>query len=308
MSIKASVVIPSIGRLGRLQDCVQSVISQKTSFPFEVIVVIDGPESEKMKSELEKRFGRLTRLIVDTSLSRRGSPGAKNVGLRISRGEIVVFVDDDTVAEEGWLETIIKSYVPGVVGVGGSERKMHGSGIIRRAFLAVAGNPTGVVTRYGLVLSNFTPDKTKSEYVDCLAGCNMSFRRDCLREVGGFDAGFQGTAYREETDLCVRISRHGKLLFVPASVVNHHEETVGGNSPDSLQSWDYWYHRNNTYFYLRNIGKPMGFHWCVHLLVELVVALWRAVAQRSMLPIATMSKGIHDGKQEALIRTNKIEE
>lgn len=77
----------------------------------------------------------------------------------------------------------------------------------------------------------------------------MSFRRELLLRVGGFDEKYVGTGYRDDTDLCVRIRRLGnKLLYQPKALVQH---KFRGKRIDS--NWVYWYMRNHTYFYLKNI-------------------------------------------------------
>ena len=291
-----SVVVPSLGRVERLRECVGAILGQDIDVLLDVAVVIDGAEAERAASELRKIFSDDKRIKFDASPKRRGSPLAKNVGASLVKGEVVVFVDDDTVPQSGWLRTLVNSYSEGIVGVGGSEDKQRPLGNLRKLWIRFWGGATGKVTKSGLVVSNFTPSKPVPEKVDCLAGANMSFLREAFERSGGFDVNYKGTAWREETDLCLRIRTGSSLLFVPAARVIHKEELTGGNSPESVREWNYWYHRNNTYFFLKNLaGRGKGL-WLRHQTIELVIALGRILQQRSVSPLTTFRPATRDGR------------
>ena len=291
-----SIIIPSLGRTERLRECVGAIFRQEIDIPLDVVVVVDGPDSAQAVEALKAAFPGETRLRFDASPARRGSPMAKNVGASAAKGDVLVFVDDDTVACAGWLKSLVGAYSDGVAGVGGSEEKQRPEGGLRAAWVRFWGNATGKVTRSGLVISNFTPRKTAPEKVGCLAGANMSFLRESFDAVGGFDSNYKGTAYREETDLCLRIGAKSTLLFVPGAKVLHREEQAGGNSPQSVRDWNYWYHRNNTYFFLKNLGSRGSALWFRHRAVETFLALGRTLQQRSFSSLSTMGAAVEAGR------------
>jgi GT2 family glycosyltransferase len=299
---KATIIVPSTGRTERLRKCIESLVAQKTVFAFEILVIIDGPDSEDVKNLIASEYGSRASLSFDTSPTRRGSPRAKNVGARHAKGEILVFVDDDVAVRQDWLAQIVGGYSVGTVGVGGSEVKGPRSEFVRWVWFLLNGNATGKVTRSGLVVSNFTSEKPAPEQVDCLAGANMSFDRAAFEKLGGFDENYLGTAYREETDLCMRMLSLGRLLFTPSAVVDHFEESLGGNSPLSLRDWNYWYHRNNTYFFLKNVGGAESLYGLRHRIVESLIAFCRVFQQRSLYPLTTMSEGVRDGTKAFVTR------
>ena len=271
------------------------ILRQNIDVPFEMIVVLDGPEAERSVNSLKASYGDDRRIKFNTSHARRGSPAAKNVGAAEASGDVLVFLDDDTIPTDGWLRAILDGYTDGVVGVGGSEEKTTRSGSIRRIWHKLWGDVTGSVTRGGLVISNFTPLKSANEKVDCLAGANMSFLRGDFEHAGGFDTNYRGTSYREETDLCLRIGGKSNLVFVPRAKVIHHEEERGGNTPESVREWNYWYHRNNTYFFLKNLGGSKAI-WIWHQLLEVALSVGRTLQQRSMTPLTTFREGTRIGK------------
>ena len=297
MSVDVSIIIPSLGRLDHLRNCIEAILSQDAGYKLEIIVVIDGSGCEDAARLLASEFGDRGRLLIDVSHTRRGSAKAKNIGARMASGKLLVFLDDDTIPTHSWLTSLVESYSIGIVGVGGSERKGGPPSIANSLFYSIYGGKTGRITKSGLVISNFTPKKRDTESVDCLPGCNMSFRKEPFIRLGGFDENYVGTAYREETDFCVRVKTLGELLFVPAAMVDHLEEPYGGNSPSSFRDWNYWYHRNNTYFYLKNFGPVSRLRWLRHYLVELHTSLMRMLVQHNLSPIVMMRSGIIDGRR-----------
>ncbi|RMF03009.1 MAG: hypothetical protein D6768_06920, partial [Chloroflexi bacterium] len=95
--------------------------------------------------------------------------------------------------------------------------------------------------------------------VDRLRGCNMSFRRSVLKQVGGFDPAFDAAAYSvfEEVDVCTRIRRAGFILiFEPQAAVHHLNAPREDGLPRRVDGRQrmYAYARNRTYFVLKNFG------------------------------------------------------
>ena len=66
--------------------------------------------------------------------------------------------------------------------------------------------------------------------VDWLMGAALLLRREALDDVGLFDEGF--FLYSEETDLCLRLRRHGwRACYFPAVTVVHHESQFSAGIP-----------------------------------------------------------------------------
>jgi len=147
-----------------------------------------------------------------------GLSGARNTGVMVSRGDIVVFLDDDAFARPGWLRALIETYGPGVIGVGG---------------LAIAAwdesRPGWFPPEFDWVVGCSylgLPDRVAD--VRNVFGANMSFTREALERAGAFDSrmgrlgsGFSGG---EETELSIRARAAmtgSRILLNPAAVVDH---------------------------------------------------------------------------------------
>jgi GT2 family glycosyltransferase len=66
-----------------------------------------------------------------------------------------------------------------------------------------------------LIFTNY--DKTME--VPFILGCFLFIRTDLLNEIGGFDERF--FMYMEDLDLCRRIGRKGRILFIPNIIIKH---------------------------------------------------------------------------------------
>jgi GT2 family glycosyltransferase len=234
-----SIVIATYNRCQDLKECLRTVFDLETK-PLEVIVVDSNSADDTAKAK--DWFP-----IKYASTRERNREHARNLGISMAKGDIVAFLDDDVIVSREWLSHLVEPYSDGRVGgVGGRVIPYGASG---RAYARTGRREIGKVFRSGLVIGNFDFPSENPVEVDSFIGCNMSFRRELLLRVGGFDEKYVGTGYRDDTDLCVRIRRLGnKLLYQPKALVQH---KFRGKRIDS--NWVYWYVRNHTYFYLKNI-------------------------------------------------------
>lgn len=215
MDRRISVVICAYTekRWDQLVTAVDSVVRQ-TLPPFEIVVVIDhNPDL------LARARSAFASAVVVPNDEERGLSGARNTGVAECGGEIVAFLDDDAVAAPDWLEQLAAGYDdPLVLGTGGSiSPDWHPE------------RPSWFPEEFDWVVGcTYRGMPEKPSPVRNLIGANMSFRREVLVEVGGFQSGMGrvGTipAGCEETELCIRSLQmwpDGVLLYEPAARVRH---------------------------------------------------------------------------------------
>jgi hypothetical protein len=234
------VVIATYNRFKDLAECLRSLFDEEVK-PCEVIVVdsdsTDG--TENLKNLFPIKF---------LSVKDRNRQRARNLGILAASGDIVAFLDDDVVVHKEWLKKIAEPYMndKSVGGVGG---RVIPYGTSERFHVRTRRNDVGRVFRNGLVIGNFDTPLKSLVAVDSFIGCNMSFGRALLLRAGGFDESYLGTGYRDDTDLCLRIRKFGYKLLYQSEALAWHK--FKGKHVGS--TWSYWYVRNNTYFYLKNI-------------------------------------------------------
>ncbi len=197
-----------------LVSCVTSV-QQQTLSPQEVIIVIDHNENlRKLASE------HLVDVCVVENTQIRGLSGARNCGIAVAQHQIVVFLDDDTIANQDWLAQLHAQFSkPHVVSVGG-EVKPRWSDKAPRWF------PEEF---YWVVGCSYRGMPQTTTQIRNPIGANMSFRREVFDDVGGFRSkiGRVGTkpVGCEETELCIRTRQEkpeSVILYHPQASVSHH--------------------------------------------------------------------------------------
>lgn len=197
----------------------------------QILVIVDH------NPDLYKRLMETVRdaVIVENS-GPPGLSGARNTGVGLATSEIVAFLDDDAEAAPDWLERLIPFYDdPDVLAVGGRAEPMWEAG--RPAHFAEELDWIVGCSHRGL-------PRVASE-VRNVIGANMSFRRDVLVQVGGFNVslGRQGSVPLgcEETEICIRstIGAPGsRVVYEPAAVVRHFVPATRGTLRYMLaRSW-----------------------------------------------------------------------
>lgn len=104
MKPAVSIVIPTFRRPQRALEAARSALAQVCDAHFEVVVVDNDPEGSALAP---LRALADPRLVV-THEPRAGVANARNAGLRVARGEIIAFLDDDEIAPPEWLAALIR--------------------------------------------------------------------------------------------------------------------------------------------------------------------------------------------------------
>jgi GT2 family glycosyltransferase len=106
ITIPLSVIIPLFNQWAALDDCLRSLATQTDAPDFEVIVVDDGSsENAPQYIANAKRQFSLTILRQEHA----GIGAARNRGIQISRGAILLFVDSDSRLQPSCLSTLFAS-------------------------------------------------------------------------------------------------------------------------------------------------------------------------------------------------------
>lgn len=206
----ASVVIPTRNREGHLVRCLDALASQSmTQGSFEVIVVDDG--SYRPISLDPRRWERSFTLVVARQ-ENRGPGEARNAGVRIARGGIVAFTDDDCLPDASWLPSLVEAVKanPGALVGGSTVNGLHRSLFAETSQLIV-----------DLAGEHFN---TPPRPVTFFASNNLACRRDDFLATGGFDPVMRPAA--EDRELCDRWrTGFGQLVGAEnARIVHFHRQ------------------------------------------------------------------------------------
>lgn len=209
---KVSVVITSYNYERYIGETIESVLSQ--SYPvFEVIVVDDG--SADRSPDVARKFGGIVRVIEQEN---QGVCVARNNGARLATSEILTFVDSDDI----WLPNKVEKQVAAFV----SDDEV---GLVSCGFRAFA--PDGSTIYESLTgKSGWVADEIllmREEIINSTAS-SIAVRRDLFERVGGFDERREIFA-AEDRDLCYRIARIAKHVFLPEVLLDYRMHGSNGH-------------------------------------------------------------------------------
>lgn len=102
---RVSLVVPCKGRLHHLHESLPSMLAQRCTFEFEVVVVDFGCPQGTFEwcRSLDLRQLVAVKVLDDTAEFQRSR--SRNCGARFTRGKFLAFVDADIIPADSWLET-----------------------------------------------------------------------------------------------------------------------------------------------------------------------------------------------------------
>ena len=177
-----SVVVCTRDRPDQLRRCLAS-LSAMAGAP-EILVVDDAPSTDETEQTVAAFPARQVRCEPQPGLS-----CARNTGIRVSRGEVIAFVDDDVVVHRSWM--------PRLVATLDHPWAMAATGLVLPDELATPAQAAAELMT-GWLRPGYEPasfDKAFLEHAgrrpapvwQIGAGANMAIRREAFRRVGLFD-------------------------------------------------------------------------------------------------------------------------
>lgn len=201
-----SIVIPTYNRIKDLSRCLELIRLQDVQqWKIELIIIDDGSSdgTEGMMKEIQQE-GRLNLRYIRQE--RLGPAVARNKGIREAKGDIIVFIDDDSFVQPGWLTKLLKPFAVG-------DSKIAG---VRGEVISDNDDPSSLSAELGKYIYASRPRTSATN--------NIAYRKDVLLEVGLFDERFKYAA-GEDTDLGGRVKDIGyQIAFAPEAVVKHPHE------------------------------------------------------------------------------------
>jgi glucosyl-dolichyl phosphate glucuronosyltransferase len=219
----------------RWDDIVEAIdsLQAQTEPAGEIVLVID--HNDALLKRAQTQFQDLARPVtILANTHKQGLSGARNTGIDACDRPIVAFLDDDAVADAGWVGQLVRHYAdPNVVGVGGQINPIW-----------LGGRPTWFPPEFDWVVGCiYKGHVSQTTEVRNVIGANMSVRRAAFEEVGGFSSGLGRVGKHpvgaEETELFIRARYRrpaSKVIFEPAAIVGH-------KVPSSRGSWSYFFRR-----------------------------------------------------------------
>ena len=248
---KLSITLVNTNNRDLLRACLASLYEQEHGVAFEVLLV-DNASTDGSADMVRHGFPAV-RLIENDR--RRGFGANHNRGIRQSRGEHVLVLNEDTVVRPGALRAMcdVLDAEPGVGAVGC--RLENPDGTLQRSCYRFPS--PGRCALENLLLVAALPDHPRiGDYrawphderrdVEFVSGAAIAVRREVIETVGVFDERF--FIYAEETDWCRRMRDAGwKVAFVPDGTIVHH----GGQSSAKIKDRQFCEFNRSARRYIR---------------------------------------------------------
>ncbi len=234
-SLACSIVIASYNRARLLGETLDNLQQQRVLESCKngrcELVIIDNNSTDDTSSVAESYAARLDNTKVYFE-PRQGLSHARNKGVEVAAGKIVVFLDDDVEVAEDWLVQLLKPFDDPHVGVVGGKVLPFGSATL----------PDWLPREYAFLASVFDPSNEPCS-LEKVMGANFAVRRSVLDQVGVFDPrlGRKGSKLLggEEVELFKRITDVGHCVwYTPHSIVWH--KIADKLKHEYMEDYAYW--------------------------------------------------------------------
>jgi GT2 family glycosyltransferase len=219
-----SIVIPVFNQVAYTKQCVESLLKDASSspVPYEVIVV-DNASTDETSAYLESVNSRVRSKRNPANL---GFGPACNVGAKLAQGRFLVFLNNDTVPLNHWIEPCIQRLKSdediGIVG----NKLIYPDGTIQHGGIEFVSRKAPPLSHWPVHrfrgLPAHHPAALESAEVGAITGACLFIKRELFWSVGGFTEDY--VMYFEDVDLNLKIRKLGKkIVYEPRSHVVHFE-------------------------------------------------------------------------------------
>jgi GT2 family glycosyltransferase len=271
---RASVIIPNWNGVHVLVPCLRALARQ--SFRDFEVIVVDNQSTDDSLQTLATDYPSVGVVPLDDNY---GFARAINEGVAQARGNYLVFLNNDTEAEQEWLKELV-ALMDGRPDVGMADSKiMLFSEPTKLDSVGIEYSRWGFPTPRGRGCEESLFNEG-AEVFACCGGASI-IRRALVELIGAYDERF--FAYLEDVDLSYRVRLAGYVCWnVPTSRIYHHlGKTSGGLTPLTR----YHSFKNVWLVYLKNCPAPVLWRTFPRFAVLQVELFASALRRRQVLPI-----------------------
>jgi len=258
--IMVSVIIPNYNGEQYLPACLESFAEQ--SFRHLEVVVVDNASNDRSREVVRTRFPQVTLLCLEANL---GFAAAANAGIKAARGDFVVLMNNDTVAEPAFVAELYSalSKEGGAAMAAPLMSFLKDRRIVNSAGLGYSIAGTNHDIGFGKPLG---PEFERPMWILGPSGGAGMYRREIFERIGGFDEDF--FMYFEDVDFSVRAQLAGyRCIYVPSAKIYHAE---GGSSGSLPRSKNFFFARNSLWTVIKNYPASFLLRYSPALLCEML--------------------------------------
>lgn len=211
----ASILVVTHGKLPLTRLCLESLLAH-TAHPAYEVIVVDNASPDGTPAYLRELAARHRQVRVVLNAVNAGFAAACNQAARIARGDVLVFLNNDTILPRGWLMELVGPLEDRTIGAVGPSTNRSGTGA------EVGGQPDRTYADFVRRAGRAREDSGRLlEPTSMLAFFCLALRRDTWLHVGELDEGY-GTGLFEDDDYALRLLEAGLRLACVRRVHVHH--------------------------------------------------------------------------------------
>lgn len=209
-----SIIIVNWNGKTHLEDCLDS-ISKIDYKKREIIVVDNGSEDGSIEFIKENS----PKVIVIKNKNNLGFSKANNQGIKVAKGEYILFLNNDTKVHKNFLSILIKELSFDEVMGACQPKILHWEKPGKLDSIGSFLTNTGFLFHLGFEARDSKRLSKKIKLFSGKGSC-LLFKKKVLDKIGYFNEDF--FAYFEETDLCWRLWLAGfYLMYIPEAKIYH---------------------------------------------------------------------------------------
>ncbi len=228
VTMDCSIIIPVFNKMELTQNCLVHLAKVTNGNSYEVIIV-DNASTDGTHEFLSSLGGDIRIIRNDENL---GFAKACNQGAKAAIGKYLVFLNNDTIPQVGWLSPLVEEVELHVdVAVVGS-KLLFPDKTVQHAGVVFSRKPFMPYHLFSGAAENLPAANVRKEFQAVTAAC-MLVKRESFKAVGGFDEEFINGF--EDVDFCLKIRESGeRVVYQPKSMLYHlAHQTSGRKNPEN---------------------------------------------------------------------------
>jgi len=235
--MKVSVIIVNFNNFKYLRQCIKSIKDCHVNLLYEIIVVDNNSEEGNIRDIIKDFEG----VKIIQNKENLGFAKANNQGLRIAKGDYILYLNNDTIFIENTLEKVLDYFDNSlnknmIIGC-----KLLNEDHSHQECIADFDSPANIFGEAFFLYKIFPNSKSLNKYhlnyknidtvveTDTVKGAFIFMKREDAIRMGGFDEDY--FFYSEEVDMCYRFKESGgKVIYYPLTSLVH----LGGGTTRNL--------------------------------------------------------------------------